>query len=198
MMTSMPMWRRSSAMRYARPSVEAIISPAKRNSITALRLRRMLLSTRGADLFEHHAVGHVEIAGAQGEGFHGLLGAGPARQVEGVQDDGGSHADHDEHDLGQFIDAEGDEEDGQQGERDDLIEEQDEAQEERSDIREQSHVQAQQDGGKKQNHAVKEAARSGLGVFPEHAAEERCQLTCCSSSSSGLHGGVVHAARPSG
>jgi hypothetical protein len=66
--------------------------------------------------------------------------------------------DDDQHHLGEFIDAEGDEENRQQREGHNLIEEQHEPQEKDPHVREQTHVKAQQHGWDQQNHAIEEPA----------------------------------------
>src|SRR5580704_15726748 len=126
----------------------------------------------GSDLAHDHPVGHVEVVGAEGEGSHHLLVWNAFGQVEGIKNDRWGNPNHDQHDLGEFIDAERNKEDGQQRQGHDLVEEKHEAEEDDSDVRKQPHVQAEQHRRKEQHDAENEAARSGESVLPQHAGEE--------------------------
>ncbi len=65
----------------------------------------------------------------------------------------GRHADHDQHDLRQFVDAERNEQDRQHRERDDLVEEKYEPQKELANHRKHAHVKTQHDRRNQQQHA---------------------------------------------
>src|ERR1019366_3288235 len=105
------------------------------------------------DLFHDNPVSHAEIPRAKSKALDDLLIGNALCEVEGVENDGGGDADHDQHDLRQFIDTEGDEEDREHGERDDLVEEENEAEKELPDDGEQTHVEPEDDGGDEQKHA---------------------------------------------
>ena len=90
----------------ARPSVEAIISPAKKNSITDFRFSRTLVIMRGRYLLHHHRYAVSTFARPRVKALTHLFVGNSARQIERIENDRRRNADHDQHDFGQFVDAE--------------------------------------------------------------------------------------------
>ena len=95
-----------------------------------------------------------------------MLARNTFAQIEGIENDGRCDADDNKHDLRQFVDAEGDEQNRQQRERHNLVEELDESEKEHSDVWKHRHVQPEQHGGKEKHDANQETPAGGGRVLP--------------------------------